>query len=142
MKKIFLTLIILGSVHANDKDELILDIEKSLMASCFHGTVYEHGNQEMEKQIASFVDAGKSKDYIINFFTDKYGEQILAMPEAKGFNIFAWLAPMIIFALGGIVMYAYFKNSTPTLTHASIPKKDNNNIKFSDEIEAELKDFD
>ena len=67
MKKIFLTLIILGSVHANDKDELILDIEKSLMASCFHGTVYEHGNQEMEKQIASFVDAGKSKDYIINF---------------------------------------------------------------------------
>ena len=140
MKKIFLTLIILGSVHANDKDELILDIEKSLMASCFHGTVYEHGNQEMEKQIASFVDAGKSKDYIINFFTDKYGEQILAMPEAKGFNVFAWLAPMIIFALGGLMMFIYFKNPTPKLE--KISNQNDDSIKFSDEIEQELKELD
>ena len=137
MKKIFLTLIILGSVHANDKDELILDIEKSLMASCFHGTVYEHGNQEMEKQIASFVDAGRSKEYVINFFTNKYGERILAMPEAEGFNIFAWLAPIIIFALGGLMMFIYFKNPTPKLVRIS--NQNDDSIKFSDEIEQELK---
>ena len=46
-------------VFATDKSELILDIEKSLMASCFHGTVYEHGNAEMEKEIAAFVAEGK-----------------------------------------------------------------------------------
>ena len=43
-------------VFATDKSELILDIEKSLMASCFHGTVYEHGNAEMEKEIAAFEE--------------------------------------------------------------------------------------
>ena len=43
--KIFTILFSLTTfVFANDKSELILDIEKSLMASCFHGTVYEHGN--------------------------------------------------------------------------------------------------
>ena len=89
MKKIFLILTLLGSIYADENAKLILDIEKSLMASCFHGTVYEHGNKEMEEQIASFVNAGRSKDYIMNFFTNKYGERILAMPEAEGFNVLA-----------------------------------------------------
>jgi len=140
MKKIFLILTLLGSIYADENAKLILDIEKSLMASCFHGTVYEHGNKEMEEQIASFVNAGRSKDYIMNFFTNKYGERILAMPEAEGFNVLAWLAPVIIFVLGGIVMYAYFKNSPQSILETPIPNK--KNVKFSDEIEAELKDLD
>jgi len=139
MKKIFLAFTVLGSIFADDKSELILDIEKSLMASCFHGTVYEHGNKEMEEQIASFVDAGRTKEYIMNFYTNKYGERILAMPEAEGFNVFAWLAPVIIFVLGGMVMYAYFKS--PHQTPAEYLNT-NENIKFSDEIESELKDLD
>ena len=140
MKKILLTIATLGSIFADEKAELILDIEKSLMASCFHGTVYEHGNQEMEKQIASFVNAGRSKEYVINFFTNKYGERILAMPEAEGFNIFAWLAPIIIFALGGLMMFRYFKNPTPKLE--KISNQNDDSIKFSDEIEQELKELD
>ena len=76
----------------------------------------------------------------MNFFTNKYGERILAMPEAEGFNVLAWLAPVIIFVLGGIVMYAYFKNSPQTILETPIPNK--KNVKFSDEIEAELKDLD
>jgi len=139
MKKIFLAFTALGSILADDKSELILDIEKSLMASCFHGTVYEHGNKEMEEQIASFVNAGRTKEYIMNFYTNKYGERILAMPEAEGFNVFAWLAPIIIFVLGGMVMYAYFKSSHQI--PAEYPNTDEN-IKFSDEIESELKDLD
>jgi len=139
MKKMFLAFTVLGSIFADDKSELILDIEKSLMASCFHGTVYEHGNKEMEEQIASFVDAGRTKEYIMNYYTNKYGERILAMPEAEGFNVFAWLAPVIIFVLGGMVMYAYFKS--PHQTPAEYLNT-NENIKFSDEIESELKDLD
>ena len=139
MKNIFLAFTVLGSIFADDKSELILDIEKSLMASCFHGTVYEHGNKEMEEQIASFVNAGRTKEYIMNFYTNKYGERILAMPEAEGFNVFAWLAPVIIFVLGGMVMYAYFKS--PHQTPAEYLNT-NENIKFSDEIESELRDLD
>ena len=139
MKKIFLAFTVFGSIFADDKSELILDIEKSLMASCFHGTVYEHGNKEMEEQIASFVNAGRTKEYIMNFYTNKYGERILAMPEAEGFNVFAWLAPVIIFVLGGTVMYAYFRSSHQT--PAEYLNTDDN-IKFSDEIESELKDLD
>lgn len=140
MKSLFLSLVLFGSISADDKSELILDIEKSLMASCFHGTVYEHGNKEMEEQIASFVDAGRSKDYIMNFFTNKYGERILAMPEAEGFNVFAWLAPIIIFVFGGIIMYRYLKGSDQTAIEQVTLNGES--IKFSNEIESELKDLD
>jgi len=120
---------------------LILDIEKSLMASCFHGTVYEHGNAEMEKEIAAFVAEGKDKKYIINYYVNKYGQRILAMPKAKGFNIFAWLAPIAICALGGIIIFAYFK--MPLLENATeASTKKSGSLKFDDEIESELKELD
>ena len=128
-------------VFATDKSELIFDIEKSLMASCFHGTVYEHGNAEMEKEIAAFVAEGKDKKYIINYYVNKYGQRILAMPKAKGFNIFAWLAPIAICALGGIIIFAYFK--MPLLENATeASTKKSRILKFDDEIESELKELD
>ena len=67
MKQIFFTIILLSSLKADEKSELIIDIEKSLMATCcWSGTVYDHGNKEMEIQIAGMVDQGKTKLEIIN----------------------------------------------------------------------------
>ena len=61
------------------------------MASCFHGTVYEHGNAEMEKEIAAFVAEGKDKKYIINYYVNKYGQRILAMPKKGLIFLLGWL---------------------------------------------------
>ena len=45
MKQIFFIIILLSSLKADEKSELIIDIEKSLMATCcWSGTVYDHGN--------------------------------------------------------------------------------------------------
>ena len=87
-------------------------------------------NQELDEKLYD----------LINFYTNKYGERILAMPEAEGFNMFAWLAPIMIFILGGMVMFAYFKNSPQTVLDVPVSKKES--VRFSDEIEAELKDLD
>ena len=140
MKKIFILFTFLSLIYADDKSGLIIEIEKSLMATCWHGTVYEHGNKEMEEQIANFVNSGKDKKFIINYYTDKFGERILAIPPAKGFNIFAWLAPMAIFAIGGLIIFAYLR--TPATAVADISLEDEKKIKFNDEIESELKELD
>ena len=132
MKKIFILFTLCSLIYADDKSGLIIEIEKSLMATCWHGTVYEHGNKEMEEQIANFVNSGKDKKFIINYYTDKYGERILAIPPAKGFNIFAWLAPMTIFALGGLIIFAYLR--TPAIAITDISLKDEKKIDFNDEI--------
>ncbi|SVC93526.1 uncharacterized protein METZ01_LOCUS346380, partial [marine metagenome] len=51
----------IGTLSADEKSKLISDIEQSLMATCcWSGTVYDHGNKEMEIEIAGMVQAGKT----------------------------------------------------------------------------------
>ena len=141
MKKLLLLTMFLTILGADEKSELIIDIEKSLMATCcWSGTVYDHGNKEMEIEIAGMVDNGKTKSEIINYYTDKYGERVLSIPVAEGFNIFAWLAPLFFGLLSIFIIITYMrtsKNETIPIVNSL-----NSNIKYNDEIERELKALD
>ena len=141
MKQLLLLTMFLTILGADEKSELILDIEKSLMATCcWSGTVYDHGNKEMEIEIAGMVDNGKTKSEIINYYTDKYGERVLSIPVAEGFNIFAWLAPLFFGFLSIFIIITYMKTSK----NKTIPivNSSDSNIKYNDEIERELKALD
>ena len=89
--KLFLALFLSFAIDIfgeSKNNELIIDVEKSLMAvCCYSGTVYDHGNKEMEEQILRFVNQGKSKEDILNFYTERYGEKVLALPKTEGFNL-------------------------------------------------------
>ena len=141
MKQLLLLTMFLTILGADEKSELIIDIEKSLMATCcWSGTVYDHGNKEMEIEIAGMVDNGKTKSEIINYYTDKYGERVLSIPVAEGFNIFAWLAPLFFGLLSIFIIITYMKtskNKTIPLVNSA-----DSNIKYNDEIEHELKALD
>ncbi|MBT3676159.1 MAG: hypothetical protein HOA15_08970 [Candidatus Marinimicrobia bacterium] len=141
MKRFFPILILIGILWADEKDKLIIDVEQSLMATCcWSGTVYDHGNKEMEIEIAGMVNTGKTKTEILDYFTDKYGERVLAVPKAEGFNYFAWLAPLFIAGLGLTIVLLYMRTSK----HSTIPSVNptDDSIAFSDEIERELKELD
>ena len=107
---------------------------------CWSGTVYDHGNKEMEIEIAGMVNTGKTKTEILDYFIDKYGERVLAVPKAEGFNVFAWLVPIFIFGLGLTIIFLYIRTSKDETT--SVPSHADDSIAFSDEIERELKELD
>ena len=140
MKRIISILALVGILFAQEKSELIIDIEQSLMATCcWSGTVYDHGNKEMELNITAMVGDGKTKTEILDYYTDQYGERVLAVPKAEGFNIFAWIAPIVIFGLGLTIIFLYIRTSKNNLT----PKvKADDTIAYSDEIERELSELD
>ena len=141
MKQLLLIIILFSTLRADEQNELIIDIEKSLMATCcWSGTVYDHGNKEMEIQIASMVDNGKTKSEIINFYTDKYGERVLSIPVAQGFNIFAWLTPLFFGFLGLLIIFIYMRTSKNDVSPMINSSK--SNVKYNDEIERELKELD
>ena len=141
MKQKFIIIILLSLLKADEKSELIIDIEKSLMATCcWSGTVYDHGNKEMEIQIAGMVDQGKTKTEIINFYTDKYGERVLSIPVAQGFNVFAWLTPLFFGFLGLFIIYKYMRTSKAEMK--PIINSTNSKVIYNDEIERELKELD
>ena len=140
MKKLIPIIFILSLVWADEKSDLIMDLEQSLMATCcWSGTVYDHGNKEMEIEIAGMVNTGKTKTEILDYYKGKYGERVLAVPVAEGFNYFAWIAPIFIGLLGLTIILIYIKT---TKEKPPIVESTNDSFAYSDQIERELKEMD
>ena len=139
--KIFLPILFLLSLlWADEKSDLIMDLEQSLMATCcWSGTVYDHGNKTMEIEIAGMVNTGKTKTEILDYYKGKYGERVLAVPVAEGFNYFAWIAPIFIGLLGLTIILIYIKT---TKEKPPIVESTNDSFAYSDQIERELKEMD
>lgn len=141
MRPVCLLIILAGLLPAQvDQDQLIKDLEQSLMAPCcWSGTVYDHGHPEMEAEITALVEQGKTRQEIIDYYLDRYGERILAVPVARGFNLLAWIAPLIMALVAVTILVAFLR--TPKTRPAVSPEKDDN-IPFSNQIEKELKALD
>ena len=83
------------------------DIEDEVMCvEC--GTVLSVSNSPVALQERAFIReqiaAGKDKAQIKAALVDQYGEEVLAQPEADGFNAALWIVPvvLVVLAAGGI----------------------------------------
>jgi cytochrome c-type biogenesis protein CcmH len=45
---------------------------------------------------------GRSKEQILSYFANKYGEKILSSPTTTGFNLTAWVTPFVALFLGTV----------------------------------------
>ena len=128
----------LGQSEA-DRERLVKELEATLMAPCcWSGTVADHGNPDMEGKIRELAAEGKSREEIVDHFVGIYGERILAVPVARGFNLMVWVAPVIVLGLGTLVLVNYLKvRSKPeeavTLGDDKVP--------YDDLIEKELQEM-
>jgi cytochrome c-type biogenesis protein CcmH len=61
--------------------------------------------QQMRRQIAEGLAAGRSPDAIRREFVAAYGESVLLMPTHRGVGLVAWVAPALLLA-GGLVAAA------------------------------------
>ncbi len=121
--------------------DLAMDIKQSLVSPCcWAGTVYDlDHNPEMEEQIEKFVAQGKTKEEILEYYVGLYGERILAVPKAEGFNLMAWIAPILTGFVGIAVIVSYLRTPKETATEVISAPSD---VQFDDEIEAELREMD
>jgi cytochrome c-type biogenesis protein CcmH len=95
-----------GAAQAQDRASLP-DIEDEVMCvEC--GTVLSVSSSPVAQQERDFIReqiaAGKDKAQIKAALVDEYGEEVLAQPEAEGFNAALWIVPiaLVVLAVGGI----------------------------------------
>jgi cytochrome c-type biogenesis protein CcmH len=60
--------------------------------------------QEMRGYIARRLEAGESRDAIVQDLTDRYGEGILLEPPRRGFTLVVWWLPIVSLAIGAAVV--------------------------------------
>jgi cytochrome c-type biogenesis protein CcmH len=66
--------------------------------------------QQMKMFIRARIAAGDTKSQIENKLASKFGEQVLAAPPKRGFNLLAWLLPLVGLGLAvPIVGYAAWR---------------------------------
>lgn len=90
------------------KRPTLADLEGEVMCPvCL--TTLDQSSSSAARQIKTFISqriaAGDSKDGIKDRLVAEYGPQILAAPPTKGFDLLAWLLP-IVGLLGGALMLA------------------------------------
>ena len=93
----------------------------------------------MEIEIAGMVNTGKTKTEILDYYKGKYGERVLAIPVAEGFNYFAWIAPIFMGLLGITIIFVYIRTTKET---PAIIETLDATVTYSDQIERELKEMD
>lgn len=125
---------------SENEEAMIRDLQRSLMASCFHGTVAEHGDAQMEEEIRDFVSQGRSRDEVIDYYVSIFGERILASPRARGFNLAAWLIPAAVFLAGVGVLVTYLKQRSGK-PESSYPPARTEKTPYDDIIERELEEM-
>ncbi len=95
-----------NSVRAESLDDRVNEVSHSLMCPVCQGQSVAESNsnlaQDMRQIIRKKLQEGESKEQIIAYFVNRYGETILAAPPAKGVNWLLWILPGLAVVVGGL----------------------------------------
>ena len=102
-------------LHSQEKtlDDQANEISNSLLCPVCQGQSVAESNSnlanDMRQVIRKKLEQGQSREEIVAYFVDTYGEGILGAPPAKGVNLFLWVLPAlaIVFGLFGIGIFLY-----------------------------------
>jgi cytochrome c-type biogenesis protein CcmF len=107
------------------------------LTKCTCGTA-----DQMRTELRGEIDAGKSKQQIIDHFTEIYGgTHFLGAPVDKGFNRLAWLLPYVVGGVGLVTVTAVARKWTrPAAESPTAPAPVDASL--NDRLDDELRDLD
>ena len=59
---------------------------------------------EMRREIGALIAKGMSGEQVVEYYVDLRGEQIRIAPKAEGFNLVAWLGPLVALFVASTLM--------------------------------------
>ena len=88
-------------------DQRVHQLSQQLMCPVCDGQTLDQSqaqlSEDMKTVIRVKIEDGETNAEIREYFVERYGEIVLASPEAGGFNLIAWVVPGVIF-LGGALL--------------------------------------
>ena len=105
-----------GCVREEDltTDQRVYQLSTQLMCPVCDGQTLDQSQAQlsldMQEVIRRKVEDGESNAEIREYFVDRYGEVVLASPDAGGFNLVVWVMPVVIFVGGALLVGNAFLN--------------------------------
>lgn len=99
------------------KLEALSDIRRQLACYCGCSLTVEDCLRSMRcdesaslsKRVIELAQSGKSKPEILKAMVASYGETILSAPTKEGFNLAAWILPVVMLGIGGFAAVRVIK---------------------------------
>jgi len=118
----------LAAVEPVQEDRLerqTLEIAKDLRcAVCQNQPVSEsHADlaKDMRQIIREQLQAGKSRDEIVEYFVARYGDYVLMKPPVERAGLPLWLAPPLLLALLGLFGWLFLRKRTHMAQPPAVP---------------------
>ena len=105
-----------GCVREDDltADQRAYQLSQQLMCPVCDGQTLDQSqaqlSEDMKAVIRQKIEDGDSNQQIREYFVERYGEIVLASPDAGGFNLIAWVMPVVIFLGGALLVGNAFLN--------------------------------
>ncbi len=64
---------------------------------------------DLRRQVYEMLEQGKSKEEIVQFMTDRYGDFVLYKPPFKGKTSVLWIAPVVFLLMGLIAVFVFIR---------------------------------
>ena len=111
-----LLLSLAGAAAAEVTQERVREVAKGL--ACLCGTCPRRPLDECacgwadqkKTRIAEALEAGQDRDAIIAGFVAEFGQEVYVTPPATGFNLSAWIMPILVLVLGAAGLGAVLRN--------------------------------
>ncbi len=91
-------------------------IANELMCPVCAGQTVAESNSELARQMRAQIRErllrGETREQILAYFVDQFGESVLAAPPKRGVGLALWLMPISIFLLGVVLMARYLRRIT------------------------------
>jgi cytochrome c-type biogenesis protein CcmH/NrfF len=65
--------------------------------------------EQWRDQINDLVEQGYSNQEVVDYFTTRYGEQVLQEPPKSGWRLFLWVLPFIGLLVGGVWLWGVIR---------------------------------
>ena len=106
---IFCLFILQENLKANQSSFLVDKISKNLRCLICQGqSVYDSQSDfalSMKLLIKKKINEGNSEEQIYKYLKNQYGEWIVYDPELNKKNLLLWAFPMILFIIGGLLIF-------------------------------------
>jgi cytochrome c-type biogenesis protein CcmH len=93
--------------HASEQRPTLADLANEVICPTCHTTIDQSSSPialRMKAFIRERIAAGDTKSEIKDKLVAQFGESVLAAPPRSGFNLLAWLLPLVGAAVGATVL--------------------------------------
>lgn len=129
-------------------DDQVREISHALMCPVCRGQTVDESNSELAKDMREVIkrklQQGESKEEIMAYFVERYGERILGAPPVKGTNWLIWLLPGIALMAGGTGIAVFLRRSKGEKKEFGGSSEEpivQTEREYADRLEKELKEF-